>query len=130
MNTVNLNSFELISKGSQSSVDRKSNRIIRTQQEFNEFKTKNPEIEFNVIDFSKDMIITVYKGRCSSGGHAISIESIEPLEHKIEINVILESPGNNCRVTMALTYPYAIYKVPTTDKEPLFIYKKEIKPCR
>ena len=122
--------YELIAKGSHSSEINQGYKIVTSETELADLKRKIHSFDYLEIDYSKEMLIAIFKGRCNSGGHSIRIDTITYKNQGININVVLERPGYNCKTTKALTYPFAIYKLRRTNWVPNIIYTKISKPCK
>lgn len=64
------------------------------------------------VDFSRDSILTVYMGEQNSGGHSIEITGVKLAGGTLKVQVKETRPGPNAMVTMALTQPYHMVKIP------------------
>ncbi len=82
------------------------------------FKNEEPKPGLQYIYFRREMVIAVYGGQCSTGGHMFEIEKV--LETKDTVKVYLKPrkmPIGNGPVTMALTQQYHIIRCRKIDKE-------------
>jgi hypothetical protein len=85
------------------------------------------------VDFAKSWVAFYGAGMQTSGGYAATIPSVSrSVSGKtIKITTSLQSPGNDCMVTMALTNPHVFVKFP---KQPGALYvtyaaKDVVKSC-
>jgi len=69
------------------------------------------DVNLPAIDFQNKMIIAVFNGKHSTGGFDISIDQVCKTNNATKVDVIKESPGRGCNITMAITSPYQIVKV-------------------
>jgi hypothetical protein len=81
------------------------------------------------IDFSKEMVVAVMMGRQGNGGHEVNVTGI--VEDVARINVYFQetSPGRDCLVTEALTYPLHVVKMMKTPKPFSFQGTTVIRNC-
>ncbi len=105
-------------RGSQALLDAPAaNLVARNQREWERIwrysaGTRMPRPEVPEIDFNAHMIIAVFMGQRSSGGYAVTIDSVTEKENHVEVRYTTRSPGPGDMVTMALTSPYHIVVVP------------------
>ncbi len=92
------------------------NDVLKFQQEYTRLTDES------VPEFKGTMIIAK-RGTQSTGGHNIAVESIANTEGYTQVNLILESPGDNCLVTTALTNPFIIVYIPNDYKDVIFTEK-------
>lgn len=118
-------SFETIDKGSYSGHGLRKDYVIKDDQSWKDIWDTTygiyiPRREAPEIDFRKDMIIAVYMGMQTTGGHSIEIQKI--LENKKSIDVLVEehSPKPGFMYTQALTQPYHIVKTEMSKKKVKF----------
>jgi hypothetical protein len=81
------------------------------------------------IDFSKEMVIATFMGTKASGGFSTEITRVVNSDEKVVVYVNEVSPGENCRVTFALSAPYHVIKVPKTEKVIEFSVTHKITDC-
>jgi hypothetical protein len=95
------------------------------QQDLDRFLTQQ---ELDGIDWGNEMVIALFMGEQSTGGHSISVTSIErrqlmqilpvpgpPPAFELAVNVLRVHPGPGDIVTMAFTAPYQIVKLARSD---------------
>lgn len=78
--------------------------------------------------FEGSMIIAK-SGEKSTGGYNIVVSDVSDAGRYTEVTVLLETPADECMVTMALTNPYIVVKIPNDHKDVKFIEKNIIKAC-
>jgi len=66
-------------------------------------------------DFARDMLVVVALGQRSTGGYSILIDSAEATSDGVTVLVRAVVPGAGCGVTLALTQPVDIARLPRTD---------------
>lgn len=118
--------FETLKKGNSSGVTHHQAVTLRKQKQWNEVWKKMNSIYPNDIstptevDFDTEMLIVVFAGDKSSGGHDIEIVRLYQEASTIVAVVENTSPSQNDMVTTALTQPYHIIKTKKSDKEVIF----------
>lgn len=127
-------SFESVARGFYSGHEQDEYYRITDNKEWQKIWKKtysnvSPEPILPEIDFEKDMILAVFAGEFSSGGHSIEIGSIQEYERDVQVSIKLESPSISCSTTAALTQPFDIVKIEKTDKEIRFINKNVENRC-
>lgn len=83
---------------------------------------ENREVEglFTVSE-NNSMYIAVTSGMKPTGGYAVRVNRITETDHAIYVQVEQTSPGEADIVTMAISYPYHVVKIPDTKKRIFFI---------
>ena len=72
--------------------------------------SRKPGLTLPEVDFESESIVALFMGEKMSGGYGIEIKSIKRINtSKIEIQIEETEPGD--MATMAITSPFAIYKV-------------------
>ena len=96
------------------------NQVIKTKAAWKALAKELRLEKIPKIDFEKHMLVAVFMGRKNSGGYAIKVEKVEEKAGKIVVTVKRQTPPPGGMVTMALTGPYQIVKMPVSDKEVIF----------
>ncbi len=60
------------------------------------------------VDFDKQVIIGVFAGAQSGGGHSIRVTSVTGQDYRYKVHLEKTWPGDNCTTTTVVTYPYHI----------------------
>ena len=117
--------FKLLQYGQNCNHKVAENYIIR-----NEDDLKDLEIgQIDSVNFHDEILIAVFRGGCPSGGYGIYIKEIRKDKKGLNVEVIYTDPGDNCRISMALTQPFAIYSIKKTELPISFNTSKIIKDC-
>ncbi|MCK4665529.1 protease complex subunit PrcB family protein [Candidatus Dependentiae bacterium] len=86
--------------------------------------TIEPKPPLPAIDFKLETIIAVFQGTQSTGGYSIEIIKVIEKKDSIEVTVQERKPKKGHFVTMAITTPYHIIKIPNRNKK--IVFKTEI----
>lgn len=74
------------------------------------------------VDFDAVDLVIVALGEQSTGGYAISIESIQLQGGELAVTGKASAPGADAVVTQALTYPYSAVLIANTDADKVVTY--------
>ncbi len=113
-------------------------RVINTQEEWESFFYSTtahmtflqseapiaPQINFDVYQ-----IIAGGLGMKPSGGNVLSVQSVQELDDKIAVNVIIVKPGSTCSTIQTISYPSATVLIYKTDKPMEFTVLQTISEC-
>jgi len=127
--------FTLIGQGILfGAVQQQQNVVIRTQGEWERFKTaielQNLNAHETEIDFGKHMIIAVIDEERRTGGWDIVITSITEYPNGIIVDVVVTGPGYECPVPQIHTQPYHIVKTDRSGKRIEFEHAMQRRaPC-
>jgi hypothetical protein len=90
-------------------------RFYEILTEPNEIKMLQNDInlrnKITAIDVQKSNFVILNMGEKSSGGYAITIESVVETDKSIIINVKESSPEPGVIVTQGITYPFCVVKI-------------------
>ncbi|MGQ0739763.1 MAG: protease complex subunit PrcB family protein [Bacteroidota bacterium] len=76
------------------------------------------------IDFSKNSVVALFLGSVKSGGHSVSISSIQQEKNGIKIEIQRKLPGKSCIASTAIEFPFYIGLTETTlTGKPVFAIK-------
>lgn len=108
-------------RGDSSGITGKRLLVIRDVDEFTEFWSDHvsilaPQPAQPDIDFEASMVIAAFAGERPSGGYAITIEDIRENNEFIIVEIEIETPGDNCATTQALTQPHHVVLIDDSDK--------------
>lgn len=108
-----------IGKGYYSGYTERAFLVIKTQDEWRTIWKVHAEIRLPLkgppeIDFTKETVIAVFRGKCPTGGYTIEIDTIEKMKDKILVYIIETQPRPDTIVTQALTQPYHIIRIKKT----------------
>lgn len=107
--------------GDSSGISGKRLLVIRDVDEFSELWSDHvailaPQPAQPDIDFETSMVVAAFAGERSSGGYAITIEDIRENNEFIIVEIGIETPGDNCATTQALTQPHHMVLLDDSDK--------------
>lgn len=75
------------------------------------------------VDFDSQMVIGVFMGEQSSGGYGIRIDRIIETADSLRVEAVLHRPAPGSMVTLALTQPWVIVRLPRYDGPVRFHYR-------
>jgi hypothetical protein len=81
------------------------------------------------IDFTKDMIIVAALGERPTGGYDILLTGASRANDVITVKVEIQSPGSGCGVTLELTQPVDIAKMPRSSAYVQFQDTAKVRTC-
>ena len=81
---------------------------------------RKPGFSIPSIDFSEETVIAVFMGEKTSGGYAVSVESVKEEGEQVIIQIKEIKPGPKDMVTMAITQPFCFVKINRVGKEFVF----------
>lgn len=74
----------------------------------------NPAPPRPAVDLTKQAVIVVALGERHTGGFAIRVDSVRPVEGGRQVFVTTIKPGASCMTTQAMTQPVHVVTVPAT----------------
>lgn len=119
--------FKIIEHGQVSGITFQKFFEIRDAEEFNDFWTIHSQptrVPLPKIDFKQDMVIAVFYGQQQTGGYDIYIHNIEEQETELLVNMRTIEPKANSNLTMMISQPHMIIRIPKTDKTLQFVFKR------
>lgn len=108
-------------KGSASGVDRHLLTVVRDVNAFGELWAEHslgfaPQPAQPDVAFGTDMVIGAFMGERPTGGYSIEIEDVRENDEFIVVEVEMETPGDNCDVTQAVTQPHHMIVLADSEK--------------
>lgn len=118
-----------------SGIKEKLRLVVRDRDAWRELWAKinasvSPSPRLPEIDFSQEMVVIAGLGSRPSGGYGIIIDHVYQEGNQLEIVVVSRSPGPNCAVTLALTAPVDIVRLPRMEDSAVFQEKEMIEECK
>lgn len=101
--------FEIMAEGTQSQFRTPFQRKITSQEELFELYVKFHRVA-PVIDFNSYWVCAVALGEKNSGGYSVSVSKVIGSGNETTVELIETKP--NGMATMALTYPFVVFKIP------------------
>lgn len=68
-----------------------------------------------VVDFGKQEVLALFDGSHSTGGYAIGVTGIDDKDGRRVIMIERTEPGESCSTSNAVTSPFILVTVPTTE---------------
>ena len=93
----------------------KSALVIRNQSEYDDELLKRSSDNVKAVDFATESVVLIDMGTRATGGYAIDIQSIVVETNNVRLNVLLTFPSEGCGTSQAITNPYKLIKVRTTE---------------
>jgi hypothetical protein len=81
------------------------------------------------VDFGRHMLVAVASGTRPSGGFAIRVRSVATRGGKLEVVVLETCPAPDAMVTLELTQPVEVVRVPRLE-QPAAFQEARAGPCR
>ena len=113
-------SFDTLAQGTHSGISDAVEAVITSKEEWSSLWKKHtskssPPPELPDMPFDTDMIVYVFSGQQGSGGHSVSIKSIEESSGSLRVVYETTSPPPGAMCTMALTQPHHIVRLKKCD---------------
>ncbi|NIN49936.1 MAG: protease complex subunit PrcB family protein [Gemmatimonadales bacterium] len=127
-------SFQRIFHAPFSGIEQRRRVVIRSATELKTFwievaGPRMPPPELPLVDFSESLVIAVAMGRRGTGGHDIRVDQVYRAGERIVVVVREISPGPSCMVTMGLTAPIDIVRIPRSEDPVTFAENAETQEC-
>ena len=108
-------------EGDNSGIVSKQLLVIRDEDTFTEFWADHtalmaPQPAQPDVDFGERMVIAAFLGQRSTGGYNIQVEDIRENDEFMIVEVEIETPGDNCTLTQAVTQPHHVVVLDDSDK--------------
>ena len=108
--------FTLVERGSYSHVNSAGVEAIRDQKALDAFakSRRDPANGKNplAVDFAKEQLVVIYGGQRSSGGFHVDVLKVVKAGSGATVQATVVAPPKGAMVTMALTTPYAVIRMP------------------
>lgn len=120
--------------GNNGRFETKSSKVVSTQKEltdiwakaYGNYLSKDPVPE---VDFTKNVVLLVTMGEKNAGGYTIKISKVVESKLNTVVSILETSPGKNCNLTTAMTYPFQIVQIKKPAKEIVFSTVAEVIEC-
>lgn len=109
--------FQVIDRGNHSGESESGLKVIRTERGFEEFLRERRDNRgqrlMKMVDWQSEQIVVVFAGQQRSGGFGVEVKEIFHSDiQRLVLEARITKPGPGQIVTMALTTPYVIVKMP------------------
>jgi len=81
------------------------------------------------VDFEQFSVVAVFLGERLSGGYTIRVDSLLPGIQETVAKIVETRPGPHCVVTLAITRPYQIVRIPKPEGSVVFQSSVVSKNC-
>lgn len=90
------------------------------------------DLEFNGtipdVDFSTEMVLAINGGQQPTTGYVVEITQVTEGDNQLNVYYDSKSPTSDCGTGQALTAPYCLVAIPTSDKTVIF-HRNELQIC-
>jgi len=112
--------FEIIESGDISGYCEEAYFVVKTESEWEIIWEKHTVLQASPtlspdVDFSKNVVICAFMGRCPTAGYAISIERIWTDGEQVHVEIIKSSPPEEFAVAQVITCPYMFASIEKLD---------------
>ena len=94
------------------------------------YKNKGTKPPLPDIDFTKEMIVLVALGARPTGGYDILLTGATRDSDAITVTLESTSPGSGCGVTLSMTHPVDVARIPRSTTYVQFSEKAIVRNCR
>ncbi|MCJ8313577.1 MAG: protease complex subunit PrcB family protein [Saccharospirillaceae bacterium] len=94
----------------------KTFKVLKSQAEYFDELANYSTDATKTIDFDHAQVILLDIGQRNSGGYSVEISDINEFDDYIKVEVNIQSPGNGCITTQALTNPYKFIELQGTKE--------------
>jgi len=116
--------FRVLASGTHSAVTLPREWVIRDPARWRQlWRLSGHRDTPPAVDFDDQMVIALFMGEQPSGGYGIGIERITDTPQGLRVEVRLRYPAPGSLVSLALTQPWIIVRLPRHDGPVQFVYK-------
>lgn len=117
--------YEVLAWGDQSGFVEETFLVARTEDEWTAIWEKHTLMDmtsspYPEVDFSENMVICAFMGRCPTAGYRVSIEGMWLEPDHILVELVKHSPGNQTLVAQVITYPHIFALLESSDVPVIF----------
>ncbi|HVK39071.1 MAG TPA: protease complex subunit PrcB family protein [Candidatus Kapabacteria bacterium] len=108
--------------------------VVNTQDDLDAlwaklFSGQSPMPPVPQVDFTGASVVVASSGMKGSGGHGVTIETLEEIPEGMRLRIVAMSPGSTCMTTQALTTPLHIVRTRKLPAVVLFDWSETIVEC-
>ena len=109
--------FQVLDRGSNSGEKDQGLKVLRTERAFEEFlKEHSPNQADKLpkqVDWKTEQIVLIFGGQQRTGGFGVNVKRIVNTDvQRLTLEAVLTKPNPGQAVTLAITTPYTIVKMP------------------
>lgn len=129
-NMSNDHEIRELAQGGQSRESAERMMIVRDPEAFERiWALTRQQGEVPAVDFDQEMVIAAFMGERRTGGYSIHVEELRQEGDVLRVHVRMESPGENCMTTQAITRPFQLVRVPRLEGEVQFATRQQTVDC-
>lgn len=118
--------FSTLAKGLTSGVREPTRVVIRSRDDWVALWGQHMQIQAAPpsappVDFSRDMVVALFMGERSTGGHQIEVTHVERADSGLAVRYRSQSPDPGAMVSQALTQPFHLITIPRDDGPVVFV---------
>jgi len=118
--------MKTIAKGSFSGITTATEEVVKDKADWEKTwaqhnRDKKVEGKAPEIDFTHEMLIVATLGQQRTGGYAIEIVKVEPVDKRLKIWIRRKAPLPGAMLIQTLTAPFHFVSVPKSDLRPEFV---------
>ncbi len=104
--------FTTIAAGQQSGVEKPREIVIRTAADWKKlWMEHSPDEPMPAVDFSKSVVAGVFLGLRSTGGHGVTISSVDRQGKGVVVRWREQKPDPGAMVIQMLTFPFVLVRI-------------------
>jgi hypothetical protein len=104
--------FTTIAAGQQSGIENQREIVVRTAADWKAlWKEHSPDEPMPAIDFSKSIVVGVFLGVRNTGGHRVTITSVDPQAKGLVVAWREQKPAADAMVIQMLTFPFVLVRI-------------------
>jgi hypothetical protein len=116
--------FRVLASGTHSAITQPREWVIRDSARWRQlWRMTGHHASPPPVDFDSQMVIALFMGEQPSGGYSIGIARITDTPQGLQVEVRLQRPAPDSMVSMALTQPWVIVRLPRHDGPVQFRYR-------
>jgi hypothetical protein len=108
-----------VANGNHSGIEQRGQRVIRTAEEWKKLwadhSARSSDKTPPDVDFSKDMVLAAFMGRCTTGGYSVAIPDARVVGKKLVVSVVETAPGRGRIRNQLITSPFVMVAVKTSS---------------
>jgi hypothetical protein len=111
--------FSTVANGQQSAIEQRRDIVVRTAAEWKAlWREHAPNEPLPAVDFTTHMVVGVFAGMRSTGGHAVTITDVRRESATIVVTWRGAKPPADAMVSQVLTFPFHLARV-DLSKDPV-----------
>jgi len=117
--------FTTIAMGERSGILRPKNVVVRTADEWARLWKLHDAGDAGrrpSIDFSRDMVIAVFRGQRPTAGYGVRIMDVRQTPDELQVHVRERRPDTRTVLAQVLTCPYVMIRLPKKDLPVRFVF--------